>query len=141
MRTSIYVPARIERRWLQGTGNCFRLSITKALERAKVSQQVFQKSWRIVQPTIPDAELFSLFIKAFGDRDNALSRVHFIKEVVQEYKAMAKRVWDACVVFVLSSFPPALCVHMVVLSRGCTKFCPHKHHSLHSIFPRGLHSL
>lgn len=125
-KISLYVPARIEKRWLK-LGNSFRMSITTALATANISPNEFKHSWRMVQPKIPKEELFNLFKKAFSERNNCAAKVHFIRDVVQRYKAMKEQVWDASIVSVCSLCPPALCIHLIMLLRRCTTSCPRMH--------------
>ena len=59
---------------------------------AKVSLKQFRKCWKKVQPMIPDEELFCLFEKAFDVPGNLGSKLDFIKDILQRYKAMGEPV-------------------------------------------------
>ena len=60
---------------------------------AKVSSKEFKKCWKMVQPTIPDEELFYLFEKAFDVPGNNLDgKVNFINDILRRYKAMGELV-------------------------------------------------
>ena len=46
----------------------------------------------MVRPEIPDEELFCLFNKAFGRRDNLAGKVDFVRDVLRRYKVMGEKV-------------------------------------------------
>ena len=83
------LPQRIRERWYKShTG--FRFNVAKALPIANTSAKEFRKSWKMVKPIIPGKELFRMFEKGFGVRDDHDSKAAFIKDIVRRYKAMGE---------------------------------------------------
>ena len=103
----INVPARIKQKWCKRGGAKGQFFVTKALPMAKISTEEFRKCWKIVQPMIPDEELFRLLEKTFGPHKNLDDKVIFIKDIMRRYKAMGEpvcvreRAYLSCLCFVL----------------------------------------
>ena len=99
---TISVPTRIKERWYKIHGNGYQFLITKALSEAKLSPKAFKKCWKKVRPMIPEEDLFRLFDKTFGSRNNLLGRVDFINDILRRYQNMGEPVRDcvACLSFV-----------------------------------------
>ena len=104
------LPTRISQRWCKSNYTGLRFYIAKALVIANISWEEFKKSWRLVHPMIPEEELFCLFKKAFGSRNNVPGRVAFIKDIMRRYNDMGEPVCDClvCITFasVCSVGPP-----------------------------------
>ena len=97
-KTCVCVPKRIKERWCKSHGTGCTFVITKALSMAKVSLKQFRKCWKMVQPMIPDEDLFCLFEKAFDVYGTLGDKVDFIKDVLRRYKAKREPVCEcACV--------------------------------------------
>ena len=89
----IWVPRRIQSRWFKFQGSTTnKLGITTALQRSNISAQDFKKCWIAVRGNIPDKDLYSLFVKAFGVRHNVAGRVYFVEDILRRYKAMGEPV-------------------------------------------------
>ena len=87
------MPRRIASRWanhlkLQWEKVDFNYSLFKVLKILNVTSQEFEKSWRFVDESATDDEIFRLLKEAgFGTRPGAISpRMDFVRKVLQRYK-------------------------------------------------------
>ena len=89
----IWMPLRIQQKWFKDRGKRFpKFRMTKALQRSKISTQDFAAYWKVVKDNIPDKELYSLFVKAFGMPDNDAGKMDFITDILRRYKVMSEAV-------------------------------------------------
>ena len=87
------MPRRIASRWanhlkLEWEKVDFNYSLFKVLKILNVTSQEFEKSWRFVDESATDDEIFRLLKEAgFGARSGAISpRIDFVRKVLQRYK-------------------------------------------------------
>ena len=107
----INIPVRVRQRWLANVGTCFFYRIRTACIAVYINPEDLKEYWRLVEPSIPDEELFSLLEKAFGTHRCLASKVGFVKEVVRRYKAMGAPVRLFGV--------PIFCLSVCLLCESC----------------------
>ena len=90
--SKICLPKRLIQRWRKITGNHHCFNIANALSMVQVTYNEFKKCWRTVKLMLPDNEIFCIFEKTFGPRNNLAAKVDFVKEILQRYKAMGEPV-------------------------------------------------
>ena len=108
---TISVPKRIKERWCKTHCNNLQFRLNKSLSEAKVSAKEFKRCWKMVQPTIPEDEIFCLFEKTFGSGNNRRGKIDFINYILRRYQNMGETVCD-CVVFL--SFVSMCCVGLLL---------------------------
>ena len=91
-RKELYMPRRIQQKWIKSYGKKRSFGLTKALKMSSITAQDFTKCWKVAEPYIPDKELYSLFVKGFAVPDNLAGKVNFIKDILRRYKAMGESV-------------------------------------------------